>query len=211
MRAADAITIARIALIVPIVYSVLLKLNPAIPISLLLISIISDALDGFAALHSVSKGSVSFLEYLKYSLGDKSNAKKISDLKASVSKTAKFGPRMDVAGDRITEYSMWALFIYVHVIPLFVLLIIIVRHSIADALMGAKGTSSKMKTRVARVVYSSNIIGRAGINVMKFVTFAYLMLVYISGYPINIGYALVAVLVLYILARGVAQVQESLA
>jgi phosphatidylglycerophosphate synthase len=211
MRAADAITVARIALIVPIVYSVLLKLNPVIPISLLAISIASDALDGFAALHSVSKGSVSFIEYMKYSFGDKSDAKRISELKSSVGKTAKFGPRMDVAGDRITEYSLWALFIYTHVVPLFVLLIIIMRHSIADALMGAKGTSSKMKTRFARLVYSSNLIGRAGVNVMKFVTFAYLMLVYVSGYPIMIGYALVAVLVLYILARGAAEIWESLA
>src|SRR5271157_3372475 len=99
MRGADAITTARIALIVPIVYSVLLKFNPIIPISLLLISIVSDALDGFAALHSVSKGSLGFVEYMKYSLGERRNAKRISELKASVGKTAKFGPRMDVAGD----------------------------------------------------------------------------------------------------------------
>ena len=210
MRSADAITLARIALIIPIVYLVLLKVNPIIPIALLVAAILADGLDGFAALHSQSKGSVSFMDYLKYSLGDETNAKKIKDIKTSIGESAKHGPRMDIAGDRITEYSMWALFLYVHIVPLIIVLAIIMRHSIADALMAAKGTSSKMKTRFAQIVYSSNIVGRAGINVMKVVTFSYLMLVYTLNYPISIGYVLIAMLVLYIMARGAAEIYESL-
>ena len=210
MRSADLITLARISLIIPIVYLVLLKVNPAIPITLLVISIASDGLDGFAALHSQSKGAISFVEYLRYSFGDNTNAEKIKDTKALIGSSAKHGPRMDVAGDRITEYSMWSLFVYAHVVPLIILIIVIMRHSIADALMAAKGTSSKMKTRFAQVVYSSNLVGRAGINIVKAVTFSYLMLVYTLNYPISIGYALIAILVLYIMARGAAEIYEAL-
>ena len=53
-------------------------------------------------------------------------------------------------------------------------------------------------------------MGRAGINVVKVVTFSYLMLVYIANYPISIGYALIAILVLYIMARGAGQIYESI-
>jgi phosphatidylglycerophosphate synthase len=210
MRSADLITLARIALIVPIVYLVLLRVNPIIPIALLVISLLLDGFDGFAALHSASKGAITFAEYLKYSFGDKTNAKKIRDTKASIGKIAKYGPRMDIAGDRITEYSLWCLFLYVHIVPLIVLIIIVMRHSIADALMASKGTSSKMKTSFAQKFYSSNLIGRAGSVVLKAVTFSYLMLVYILHYPIGIGYALIAILVLYILVKGAAEIYESL-
>ena len=152
MRTADFITLVRIALIIPIVYLVLLKVNPIIPITLFVIAILFDGLDGFAALYSQSKGKIGFMEYLKYSLGDETNAKKIKDLKTSIGETAKHGPRMDIAGDRIMEYSMWALFLFVDIVPLIIVLAIIMRHSIADALMAARGTSSKMKTRFAQVV-----------------------------------------------------------
>jgi len=36
------------------------------------------------------------------------------------------------------------------------------------------------------------------------------MLVYILHYPIGIGYALIAILVLYILVKGAAEIYESL-
>jgi phosphatidylglycerophosphate synthase len=212
MRTADLITLARIVLIVPIVYLVLLKVNPAIPIILLAASIAADGLDGFAALHSQSKGAISFMDYLRYSLGDNANAKKIKAAKASIGKTAKFGPRMDIAGDRITEYSLWALFLYLQIVPLIIVIAVVMRHSIADALMASKGTSSKMKTRFAQMLYSSNIVGRAGSAVMKLVAFSYLMLAYIQPqyYPMSIGYALIAILVLYIMVKGAAEIYESL-
>jgi phosphatidylglycerophosphate synthase len=210
MRGADAITISRIALVVPIVYLVVLKANPMAPAILLLVAMALDGLDGFAALRSASKGSLSLLDYLKYALGNRKYAKKIGDLKASIGKAASYGPRFDVAGDRITEYSLWGLFTYVHIVPLFVLIIIIVRNSMADALMGAKGTSSKMKTRFANILYSNRMASFISIF-LKFVTFSYLMFVYVLNYPVWVGYALIAVLVVYIVARGAAEVYESLA
>ena len=66
-----------------------------------------------------------------------------------------------------------------------------------------------MKTRFARAVYSSNI-GRGGINVVKFATFSYLALMYISGYPSIIGYIMTAILVSYVLLRGAAEVYETI-
>jgi hypothetical protein len=76
--------------------------------------------------------------------------------------------------------------------------------------MGVKGTSAKMKTRFARIVYSSNI-ARGGVNVVKFLTFAYLALAFAYGYPIIIGYALTVILLVYILLRGSAEIYESFA
>ena len=115
---------------------------------------------------------------------------------------------MDIAGDRVAEYSMWVVFTYLHIIPLIILLLIIVRHSFADAMMGAKGTSSKMKSPFARAIYSSNT-SRAVINALKFITFAYLILVYVNSYPILIGYVLVGALFTFIMLRGTAEIYES--
>ena len=132
--------------------------------------------------------------YIKYSLGNKENAKQIKKFKQGISKIAKYGPRFDVAADRISEYSLWALFTVLSIVPFFVLIIVIIRHSIADAFLGEKGTSSKMKTGLARKLYASNV-SRGAINVLKFVTFSYLILVYVSSYPIIVGYVLTALLV----------------
>ena len=113
-----------------------------------------------------------------------------------------------IAGDRVVEYSFWIVYTYVNVIPLFVLLIIVLRHSFVDALMGSKGTSSKMKTKFGNFMYASTI-GRGGINVLKFLTFSYLAFVYIWNAPLIIGYILTAALVLYIMLRGLAEIMES--
>ena len=209
MRSADASTIFRIGVLLLAIYLVLIKVNPIIPIALLALAFILDGVDGFLALSEASKGKVGLSMYLNYSLGDKTNAKKIKSLKESIAKIAPYGPRFDVAADRIMEYSLWAVFTVVGIVPLFVLIIIIIRHSIADAMLGSKGTSSKMKTGFARALYASNI-SRGGINVLKFVTFAYLMLVYISAWPILPAYVLIGALVLFIVVRGAAEVYETM-
>ena len=208
MRSADTSTILRIGVILLAIYLVLIKVNPVVPIVLLALAFILDGVDGFLALSEVSKGKVTLSMYISYSLGDRTNAKKIRAFKESIAKTAKYGPRFDVAADRIAEYSLWAVFTVVGIVPLFVLLIIIIRHSIADAMLGEKGTSSKMKTGVARALYASNF-SRSAINVVKFITFAYLMLVYISAYPILPAYILITILVLFIVVRGAAEVYET--
>lgn len=136
MRSADASTILRIGVMLLAIYLVLIKINPIVPIVLLALAFILDGVDGFLALSEISKGKVSLSMYLNYSLGEKTNAKKIKSFKESISKTAKHGPRFDVAADRIMEYSLWAVFTVVGIVPLFVLIIIIIRHSIADAMLG---------------------------------------------------------------------------
>jgi phosphatidylglycerophosphate synthase len=209
MRSADFLTVLRVGMIILVAYMVILKFNPILTIAIFAAALLLDGLDGFAALHEESNGNVGFVEYARYSMGglQAKRREQIKLLKRRISRHYAYGPRMDVAGDRIVEYSMWALFTFLHVIPLFLILIIIIRHSFADAFMGLKGTSSKLKTRIAQIVYGSNA-SRAGINMLKFFAFSYLMLVYVWSYPIVYGYILVALLVIYIVARGIAEIVE---
>lgn len=175
-------TLFRTALMLLIVYLILIKFDPLWTIIIIAIMFILDAVDGMLA---------------KY------------DLKKYKTKSA-YGPRLDVASDRAIEYIFWITYVYLSIVPLFVLFIVVLRHSFVDAFMGAKGTSSKLKTKFARIVYASNLF-RGGINVVKAITFSYLALVYIANWPINIGYALTALLVVYILVRGAAEIWENLA
>jgi phosphatidylglycerophosphate synthase len=209
MRSADASTILRIGLVLFVLFLVIIKFNPIVSIILLAVAFLLDGVDGFLALQEISKGKVTLSMYIDYSLGNKANSKKIKAFKESIEKTYKYGPRFDIAADRIAEYSFWATFSVLGIVPLFVLLIIIIRHSVADAFLGIKGTSSKMKSSIARYLYASNI-SRGGINVVKFVAFSSFILVYVAGYPIILAYGLMAVLVIFILVRGFAEVYESL-
>ena len=145
---------------------------------------------------------------LRFALGDKEAGELVKRAKAAVKSKSVFGPRLDIAGDRVIEYTFWIVFTYVGILPLFVILLVLVRHSFVDALMGARGTSSKLKTRFARIVYGSKA-GRGWINVVKPATFIYLAFVYIAGWPLWIGYVLTAVLVTYIMLRGAAEVHEA--
>lgn len=210
MRAADAVTYFRTSLAILILYLIIAKINPILIASLIAFVMLLDAADGYAAVWEGSNGKISLLQYIKASTGDSRYKAMVKDIKLKLAKTARHGPRIDVAGDRVVEYVLWIAYTYVMIIPIYVLLIIVVRHSFVDALMASKGTSSKMKTRFARAVYSSSI-GRGGINVVKFLAFSYLAFAYVWGYPIVIGYALVAILVAYILLRGAAEVYESMA
>lgn len=208
MRSADATTIFRVLLVFFSIYLIILKINAILIILILAIAFLLDGIDGYLAIREESKGDISIKEYLLAVIGNPKDKKRIKAIKESISKAHPYGPRMDVAGDRAVEYSLWVVFIYLNILPLFILLIIIFRHSFVDAIMGAKGTSNKMKTKLAKVVYSSSI-GRGGVNIVKFVTFSYLILVYVSGYPIIYGYILTGILVGYILLRGIAEVNEA--
>ena len=209
MRAADFATFARIGIVLAVAYLILMGFNPFISIILFAIALILDAVDGYLALLESSGGRIGPLDYIDGLLG---NAKMMKAVKAARLKTAKlapYGPRFDIIGDRIIEYVLWALFAYVHVVPLFVLVIIIIRNCSADGLMGLKGTSSKMKSAFARMMYSSAPSRAAG-NTLKFLTFSYLMLQYVAGYPAYIGEALVAILVIFSVVRGASEIYESL-
>lgn len=211
MNKADAVTIFRTLLVFPIVYLILIKFNVAVTLVLIAIMFILDAGDGFIALSDKSHGRVSLYDYIQASLfGVPAAKQKVSKFKSLPG--SQYGPRMDVAGDRVIEYIFWILFTYLGIIPLAILLAIVVRHSFVDALMGAKGTSSKMKSRFARLVYSSNV-SRGAINVLKAVTFGYLALIYATsslfGLYLALGYVIVAALFLFIMLRGAAEIYES--
>lgn len=209
MRSADAATLLRTALAILVVYLIIVKFYPIATILLIAIVMALDGVDGYLAVSEASSGKIGFFTYMKSSMGNPTAKKIVGSVKKKISKSAPHGPRMDVAGDRVVEYSLWIVFTYVHILPIYVILIVLIRHSFVDALMAAKGTSSKMRTGLAQKLYSSNI-ARGGINVVKFVTFSYLVLMYVSNYPAIIGYILVIILVLYILARGAAEAYESL-
>jgi phosphatidylglycerophosphate synthase len=209
LRSADATTLFRVFLAILAIYLVIIKFNPFVIIILLAVAIILDAIDGFFALYEVSKGKIGFLTYLKHSLGDKKAKEHVAKYKAEISKIAPAGARIDVAGDRIIEFGFWMLFLYLHIVPLWIVIAVVIRHAFADALMGAKGTSMKAKTSIARRLYTSNL-SRWGINVVKFVTFSYLVLVYVAGYPALIGTVLVYVLFAFIMLRGAAEIYEAL-
>ncbi len=210
MRSADIVTLSRIPIMLLIIYLILIQFNPWITILLIAIVMLFDGLDGYFAIREQSKGKISFGRYLSAALGNKKNKDIVSKSKHSIQKSTPYGPRMDIAGDRFIEYSFWVVFTYVHILPIYVIILILIRHSFVDALMGARGTSSKMKTAFGRMMYSSNI-ARGGVNVVKFVAFSYLVLMYVANYPAIVGYALTAILVVYILLRGIAEIYESFA
>lgn len=217
MRSSDAATIARVGLAFAIVYLIIERIVPWFDVLLLTIAYLTDWVDGYLAVREESKGRVSFSLYIRAALGNAGAKAKISPIKAGISKHAPHGPRMDVAGDRVIEYAFWLAFIYVFfsaigmvagAIAIFLVLLVVTRHAFADALMGARGTSSKMQTRFAKIFYTSNA-SRGLINAVKFLAFAYLVLFYVLNYPAYIEYVLVALLFLIIMLRGAAEIYES--
>lgn len=209
MRGADLATFIRVGIILLVAYLVLVGFNPAVSILLFAVALVLDGADGYLAVLEASGGKLTLGKYLRGIGGDAKLKAAIKEAKLKATKAAPYGPRLDVIGDRIIEYIFWALFTYIHIVPLFVFIIVIVRNCAADGLMGLKGTSSKMKTAFARVMYAS-APSRAAANVLKFLTFGYLILQYVAGYPVIIGQALVAILVIFMVVRGASEVYEAL-
>lgn len=208
MRAADAVTLIRVLVVAAVAYLILLKFNPIAITIIIAVAVAMDAIDGYFAVREASRGKIGFMMYLKAVSGDKKLSALVHSYKKQLPKISKYGARMDVAGDRAAEYILWITYAIAGIVPLFVIIIVVMRHSFVDAVMAARGTSSKMKTKFARTVYSSNLF-RGGANVVKFLTFSYLAFVYSWGYPIWIGYVLIGVLVFYILLRGAAELYEA--
>ncbi len=207
MRSADAITLVRTLMAVPAAYMVLAKFSP-VWITVLIAAIMAlDMFDGYAGLREASGGSLGFFEYISAVLGDRKAKDHVSKYKKFMVMSAAYGARIDIAGDRAVEYIFWIVYTVVGLVPLWVTFLIVLRHSFVDALMGAKGTSSEMKSRFARAVYASPA-GRAVTPVLKFVTFSYLSFVYVLGYPLIYGQALVGLLVFFIMLRGYAEFLE---
>ncbi|MCL4389042.1 MAG: hypothetical protein M1528_03280 [Candidatus Marsarchaeota archaeon] len=208
MNRADAVTLFRTILVFPIAYAILAKFSPVLVVIGIIVMFVLDAIDGFFAINTASRGKIGIFDYIRYASGDKKLGSYVEKLRPSLKKQSKYGARIDVAGDRATEYIFWIIFTYVGILPLWLLFIIVLRHSFVDAFMGAKGTSSKMKSTFARVVYGSKA-GRFGVGALKAITFSYLVLVYVLNAPAVPGYLLVALLVAYIMLRGIAEIYES--
>lgn len=203
MRSADIATAVRVALAFVIGYLIITRANAIVVVLLILLIVVLDNVDGYLARSS----RPSLLGYLSYS------SKEVRGIKAPKDKDApkvpKYGSGLDIAGDRITEYTFWIIFAYVHVVPLFVVFIFLTRNSVSDALTLSAGKSfSKMKTAFGRV--ASSPTSRGLYMTSKTLAFIYLSLVYISGWPMWIGYALTAIVVTYSLARGAAEIYEAL-
>ncbi len=185
MNRADAVTLFRTFLVFVIVFMVFAKVTPWVIIPVMAAMFGLDWVDGKVAKFDIRNGK----------------------------KPLWYGPRLDVAGDRITEYVLWILFTFLGIVPLIILLLVVVRHSFADALMGARGTSSKMKTKAAQVLYASDL-HRGGIGLVKFITFSYLAWAYVTnslyGSFLYVAYALIGILFIYIMVRGIAEIYDSL-
>ncbi len=209
MRSADLTTIIRSIIILIVAYLVIIKFNLYFNIFLLIIAIVLDGVDGFLAIKEIDN-SFSFLSYIKAQvLNNKKEKEKIKKLKLLTKEKAKYGARLDVAGDRIIEYTIFSLFVYLHFIPLLFLLISFFIHSFADALMGSKGTSSKMKTKLASIFYTSNW-SRALANLLKIASFSMLIFSYQTGLFYQFTFALTTLLLIFIILRGSIEIFESI-
>lgn len=129
--------------------------------------------------------------------------------KRSGQKIPRYGAYLDIAVDRAIEYAFWLAFTFLLAIPWFVFAIVFVRNMLADALVLRKGkTFSKMGTAFGKI--ASSHLSRGAYAILKAVNFAYLSLVFVSGWPAGIGYVLIALTVAFSLARGAAEIYESL-
>ena len=107
-----------------------------------------------------------------------------------------FGAVMDIMGDRIVEGSLWIVFAHIHLVPVWVPLIVIVRGFITDTLRSIALTKGKtpfgektmIKTTLGRLIVSSRA-SRAIYGGAKVVTFCYLILymAYMEGIKVLPG------------------------
>lgn len=203
MRIADFLTLVRIILVFVIGYFIIIKLSAVLVVLLMVLMFVMDNLDGYFAL-SVRPSMSDFISYIRH----EATGRERSSEKSS-KKPPKYGAYLDIAGDRITEYTFWIIFTYLSILPLFVVLIIVVRNSLSDAFTASKGkTFSEMKSAFGRI--ASSHISRGLYGTLKAVNFIYLSLVFILGWPIWIGYLLTAIVVVFSLFRGSAEVYEAL-
>ncbi len=199
MRSADAITLFRIGLVFPVLYLIYLKFNPFAVVALILFTFLLDEVDGYLALGRHEN-------FLKYIIAEGKGKHVYAP--ADVAKLPKYGSALDIAGDRITEFSFWILFTYLRIIPLFVLFIVVIRDALSDAFTHTSGkTFHNMHSKFGKIAYSH--LARGAIGASKAVTFCYLALMYIANWPAWIGYILVAYVITFFLLRGAAEIYEA--
>ncbi|MEM3781893.1 MAG: CDP-alcohol phosphatidyltransferase family protein [Candidatus Micrarchaeaceae archaeon] len=199
MRSADAVTIFRVILVFAIAYLIYLKFDAIALVALIIVAFLLDEIDGYLAL---GKGT----NFIKY-VATEARGKHVYG-EEDVAKLPSYGSALDIAGDRINEYTFWILFTFLHVLPLFVLFIVVIRNSLSDAFVASsKRTFHNMSTKFGKIAYSH--LARGAIGASKAVVFSYLTLVFVLGFPKAIGYALVAYLIAFFLLRGAAEIYEA--
>lgn len=138
-------------------------------------------------------------------------------------KTAsKFGGVIDVMFDRIVEASYWATFTVIGLVPLWVLLLMLVRYFVTDGFRAAAfaanlGTFEMMKNGFGKIIVSSRF-SRGFINSLKIVTFSLLAILTINVSFVTsnlallskISYWLVVILLLFNMIRGYYTVKDTI-
>ncbi|MGB9703103.1 MAG: CDP-alcohol phosphatidyltransferase family protein [Candidatus Micrarchaeales archaeon] len=121
-----------------------------------------------------------------------------------------YGKRLDVAGDRITEYLYYFFLSIKNLIPIFILPIIIIRNSLVDSFFYTpKKNFSTAKTKIARI-FSSSRFSRALYGFLKMLMFFYFSSLLFFRLPLIFGYALLAIVVAFSLIRGASDIYEAL-
>lgn len=97
--------------------------------------------------------------------------------------TTSFGAIFDIMGDRIVENCLWIVFAHLHIIPVWIPLVVIVRGFVTDTLRSVAlasgrtpfGEKTMMKSLIGRLLVSSRA-SRALYGAAKVITFCYLIL-----------------------------------
>ena len=203
MRSADIATLLRMPLLLATAYAILVRANAVLVVFLMAVLFLSDSVDGYLA----TLGKHSLADYVTYLARKVTGSKK--GKKKFPKKMPSYAAYIDLAADRIIEYALWLLFTLLQVIPWFVIVIVYVRNTIADTLvLRKKKTFAKMNSAFGKI--ASSHLSRGAYGALKAINFAYLSLVVVAGWPINIGYLLTLLVVAFSLLRGAAEIYESL-
>lgn len=95
--------------------------------------------------------------------------------------TSRFGAVFDIAADRIVEWTLWVVFAYLGLVPLWVLLVFIVRGVIVDAIRSVQATEhrqdpfSMIVSPLGKWLVAGQVM-RIGYAVLKATTFSWLLL-----------------------------------
>lgn len=139
--------------------------------------------------------------------------------------TSQFGAMFDIAGDRIVELSMWVVLAHVHLVPVWVPLVFVVRGTIVDAIRASQTTGRHespfdfMSTPWGQWLVGGRFM-RAFYAVVKATTFCWLLLLQplpvlapdlwqqVGEVATLIGRLLVLVAVLLCVVRGLPVIVE---
>ncbi|MEZ5564743.1 MAG: CDP-alcohol phosphatidyltransferase family protein [Gammaproteobacteria bacterium] len=98
-----------------------------------------------------------------------------------LNETSQFGAMFDIAGDRIVELSMWVVLAHLHIVPVWVPLVFVVRGTIVDAIRASQTSNRRespfqfMETPVGKWLVAGRFM-RAFYAVLKATTFCWLLL-----------------------------------